>query len=123
LAFVRDPACAARDFEVLILPLRRRVLLAGEVRVPVSLARPEREELRFARGLLVPEEADREELRPRLSPARAVVFRRNERPSLRFWLRDRVDLLERELLDALLRALLDAVRDFEVVCVRRPVPR
>jgi len=65
------------------LPVRR-VLLAREVRVPVSLARPVREELRFDRALLVREEADREELRPRLSPARWVVFLREERPSLRF---------------------------------------
>ncbi|HKT25360.1 MAG TPA: hypothetical protein VJR04_12200 [Terriglobales bacterium] len=95
------------------------MLLAREVRVPVSAARPEREELCFPRTLVLREEADREELRPPLSPARAVVFRREERPSLRFWLRDRVDLAERELL----RALLDVVRGFEVVGERRAVPR
>jgi hypothetical protein len=60
------------------------VLLEREVRVPVSAARPEREELRFPRALVLREEADREELRPRLSPARAVVLRREDRPSLRF---------------------------------------
>ena len=88
------------------MPLRR-LLPAREMRVPVSLARPERDELRFARALLVREEADREELRPRLSPARAVVFRREERPSLRFWLRERVDLPERALLPVLLDVLAD----------------
>ena len=82
--FVRDPACAARDFEVLIPLLRRRVLLAREVRVPVSAAPPEREELRFPRALLGRDDAEREELRPRPSTARAVVFRREERPSVRF---------------------------------------
>ena len=63
---------------------RPAAVLAREVRVPVSLARPVREELRFARAPLLRAEADREELRPRLSPARAVVLRREERPSLRF---------------------------------------
>ena len=80
----RERPCAARVLELRIpLPVRR-VLLAREVRVPVSFARPAREELRLPRALLVREDADREELRPRLSPARAVVFRPEERPSLRF---------------------------------------
>lgn len=84
LALERVRDCAARDFEVLIPLLPRRVLLAREVRVPLSLARPERDELRFPRALLVREEAERVELRPRPPPARAVVFRGDDRPSLRF---------------------------------------
>jgi hypothetical protein len=83
-AFERDPAWTDRDFDVRIPLLLRRVLLAREVRVPVSLARPDLDALRFARAPLLRVAAEREELRPRLSLARAVVLLREERPSLRF---------------------------------------
>ncbi|HVH85332.1 MAG TPA: hypothetical protein VM912_01310 [Terriglobales bacterium] len=84
-----DLPCAEPDFDVRIPALVLRELLPRDVRVPVSLARPEREELRFARALLLRVDADRDELRPLPSPARAVVFLSEERPSLRFWLRER----------------------------------
>lgn len=83
-----DLPCAERDFDVRIPALVLRELLPRDVRVPVSLARPEREELRFARALLRRVDADRDELRALPSPARAVVFLLEERPSPRFWLRE-----------------------------------
>lgn len=109
LTLDRDLACGARDFELRIPLLPDRLLLAREVRVPVSLARPERDALRFARAPLLRVEADREELRPRLSLARAVVFRREERPSLRFWFRARVVPVLRVLTPE-----VDAPRDLEL---------
>jgi hypothetical protein len=56
-------------------------------------------------------EAEREELRPEPSPLRAVVFLREERPSLRFWLRELVDVVLRDLLPELaVRGPRDALR-------------
>jgi hypothetical protein len=105
LAALRDFACVERDFDARIPPLLRREVFPRDVRVPVSPLRPLPAEARLPRVLLRVE-AERE-LRPEPSPLRAVVLLREERPSLRFWLRELVDVVLRDLLPELkLRVLL-----------------
>jgi hypothetical protein len=112
LAALRDFACAERDFDGRIPLLLRRV-----VRVPLSPLRPLLAEARLPRVLLLRVDAEREDLRPEPSPVRAVVFLREERPSLRFWFRELVEAVLRDLLREfelralLLRALLREPRD------------
>jgi hypothetical protein len=112
-----DFACVERDFDARIPLLPRREVFPRDVRVPVSPLRPLLADARLPRVLLLRVEAEREELRPEPSPLRAVVFLREERPSVRFWLRDLVEAVWRDLLPELavrvppLRALLREPRD------------
>jgi hypothetical protein len=84
---------AARDerfpADVVVPRLPERALLPRDVREPVSRTRPCFDELRRERELLARVDAAREELRPAVSELRDVVLRSEDRPSLRFWLRDR----------------------------------
>jgi hypothetical protein len=114
---LRDFACVERDFDARIPPLLRREVFPRDVRVPVSPLRPLLADARLPRVLLLRVEAEREELRPEPSPLRAVVFLRDDRPSLRFWLRDLVEAAWRDMLPELavrvppLRAPLREPRD------------
>jgi hypothetical protein len=112
LPALRDFVCAERDFDARIPLLRRRDVFPRDVRVPFSPLRPLLAEARLPRVLLLRVDAEREDLRPKPSPLRAVVPLREERPSLRFLLR--------ELVEAVLRDLL---REFElrVLLLRAPL--
>jgi len=83
LPLERDLLFVARLFELRAPLLPARDVLRREVRVPVSLARPCFDELRFVRVPALRVDAEREELRPLPAADRAVVFLREERPSLR----------------------------------------
>jgi hypothetical protein len=117
LPALRDFACADRDFDARIPLLLRREVFPRDVRVPVSPLRPLLADARLPRALLLRVEAEREELRPEPSPLRAVVFLREERPSLRFWLRE-LDEARRDLLpdfELLEDACRDRLPDFELL--------
>jgi len=117
LPALRDFACVERDFDARIPLLPRREVFPRDVRVPVSPLRPLLADARLPRVLLLRVEAEREELRPEPSPVRAVVFLCEERPSFRFWLRERAEAAFRDVLPELalrvlaLRTLLREPRD------------
>jgi hypothetical protein len=129
LAALRDFACAERDFDARIPLLLRREVFPRDVRVPLSPLRPLLAEARLPRVLLLRVDAEREDLRPEPSPLRSVVFLREERPSLRFWFRELVEAVLRDLLPEFeLRALLlresrDALRCPRSLCAWFAVSR
>jgi hypothetical protein len=121
LPALRDLACV--DFDARIPLLLRREVFPRDVRVPVSPLRPLLADACLPRVLLPRVDAEREELRPEPSPLRAVVFLREERPSLRFWLLELVEDARRDLLpefELLEDARRDRLPEFELLL---PAPR
>jgi hypothetical protein len=110
LSALCDFACVDRDLDARLPLLLRREVFPRDVRVPVSPLRPLLADARLPRVLLPRVDAEREELRPEPSPLRAVVFLREERPSLRFWLLELVEEARRDLLPEF-ELLEDARRD------------